>query len=101
MEKCNLLYDTRCIPYRAISFLEKNNYEIEIKEETDTIFVLESVYGYPCLMAWRIGKARGENKKLVLLVENKGGVYVESWLMESVCVAFNIKTGEEVEMIEL
>lgn len=102
MEKCNLLYDdTKCSPYRAYSFLEKSNFKVETEEETDTIFVLESLYDYPCLMAWKIGKAYGENKKIVLLVENEGEAYVEDWLMESVCAAFNIRTGEEVEMIEL
>lgn len=102
MEKCNLLYDTRYTPYRAISFLEKNNFEIETEEETDTIFVLDSLYNHPSLMVWKIGKAYGENKKIVLLVDNNDeDVYIESWLFESACAAFNIRTGNEVEMVEL
>lgn len=103
MEKCNLIYSIFDTPYRAISFLEKNNYKIESEEETDTVFVLESEYDYPQSMIWKVGKAYGENKKIVILVdyEDEGEAYLESWLFESACAAFNIKTGKEVEIIEI
>lgn len=102
MTECNLLYDSRTNPYRAISFLKKNNFNIVSDKETDTVFVLESVYAYPQLIVWEIGKAYAENRKIVVLSDDdENDIYLEDWLFESACATFNIRTGEEMEMIEI
>lgn len=100
MTKCNLIYHSLDNPHFAERFLNLNDYEIVFNDETEYVFVINS-NTYSELCAWRIGVACGAGKKIVVLCQNEEDCYVVNWLMESACMAVDIKTGKELDMIEI